>query len=98
MMSLGIENIEKIAQLARLDVSAEKASHLQKDLNKILELVKQMNTANTENVQPLAHPCDETQPLRDDVITETDQREDFQSLAPQVSENLYLVPEVISSE
>lgn len=97
-MALAAEDIKKIAQLARLKVSEQQLPGLHKDLGNILNLVEQMNTVDTDKVEPLAHPFDEKQLLRDDVVTEQDQHEKFQQLASLTEQQLYLVPKVISNE
>jgi aspartyl-tRNA(Asn)/glutamyl-tRNA(Gln) amidotransferase subunit C len=65
------------------------------ELSNILQMVEQMNSVDTRTVVPMAHPMEAGQRLRADEITETDQRELFQSIAPQVEAGLYLVPKVI---
>lgn len=97
-MSLETKHIKKIAQLARLAVNDQQTAVLHKDLTKILQLVEQMNTANIDNVEPLAHPLDEKQSLRDDVVTEIDQRDIFQTIAPLFENHYYLVPKVLDNE
>ena len=66
-----------------------------RDLSSILNFVEQMSAVDTERVSPLAHPLDQAQRLRPDLVNEENQRELFQSLAPQVEAGLYLVPKVI---
>jgi aspartyl-tRNA(Asn)/glutamyl-tRNA(Gln) amidotransferase subunit C len=97
-MSFTQQDIEKIADLSRIGVTPEQTQELSKNLTEILDMVAKMNSADTEDIMPLAHPFDATQPLRTDQITETDQRELFQSLAPQVQSGLYIVPKVIDAE
>ena len=94
-MSLGPEQIKNIAHLARLAIDEQRIPAYSHDLSAILELAEQMNAVDTEGVEPLAHPLDRGQRLRADVVTETDQREQFQANAPQVASGLYLVPKVI---
>ncbi len=94
-MSLGPAEVEKIACLARLAVSAEDIPAYARELSAILDLVAQMNAVDTGGVTPLAHPLEMAQRLRADEVTETDQRELFQSIAPRVEAGLYLVPRVI---
>jgi aspartyl-tRNA(Asn)/glutamyl-tRNA(Gln) amidotransferase subunit C len=65
------------------------------NLSDILDFIAQMNTVDTKTIAPLAHPLDLTQRLRADTITEVNQRELFQSIAPQTEAGLYLVPQVI---
>ncbi len=94
-MSLKIEDVKNIAHLARLQIDEADMENYARDLSNILQLVDQMNQVNTDDVQPMAHPMDAQQRLRDDVVKETDQREKFQSIAPDVEAGLYRVPRVI---
>ncbi len=94
-MSLDKTDIEKIAHLARLGIDEADVPDYAKNLSNILNLVEQMNGVDDSNVTPMAHPMDAGQRLREDVITETDQREKFQAIAPNVQDGLYLVPKVI---
>ena len=94
-MSFSVTDIEKTAQLARLSVSEEDCSFYATQLNRIFELVEQMSAVDTDNIEPMAHPQDITLRLRDDVVTEQDKRESFQSIAPETEQGLYLVPKVI---
>jgi aspartyl-tRNA(Asn)/glutamyl-tRNA(Gln) amidotransferase subunit C len=94
-MSLDKATVEKIAHLARLSIDASDVPQHIHDLSNILELVDQMNSVDTTNVTPMAHPLNMPQRLRPDVVTESNQREVLQSIAPQVEKGLYLVPKVI---
>ncbi|MCP5207511.1 MAG: Asp-tRNA(Asn)/Glu-tRNA(Gln) amidotransferase subunit GatC [Hahellaceae bacterium] len=94
-MSIQQSDVEKIAHLARLEVSAEQAQRLTKDLSNILDLVDQLQAAKTDGIAPMAHPMDAEQRLRADTVTETNQRDALQSVAPAVENGLYLVPKVI---
>ncbi len=94
-MSLDRQDVEKIAHLARLDINEADVSAYAQNLSSILDLVEQMNSADTDNVEPMAHPADAVQRLREDEVRETNQRERFQKIAPQVENGLYLVPKVI---
>ena len=94
-MSLQHSDIEKIAHLARLAVTEEDVPRHVRELSNILHMVEQMNSVDTHAVVPMAHPLEAGQRLRPDDITETDHREQFQSVAPQVEAGLYLVPKVI---
>ncbi|MFV1982175.1 MAG: Asp-tRNA(Asn)/Glu-tRNA(Gln) amidotransferase subunit GatC [Thiohalomonadales bacterium] len=94
-MSLKKADIEKIAHLARLGINETDIPEYAKNLSNILNLVEQMNEVDDSNVTPMAHPLDAGQRLREDVITETDQHEKFQAIAPSVEDGLYLVPKVI---
>lgn len=94
-MLLNKSDVEKIAHLARLEVNEADIPLYANNLSNILSLVEQMNAVDTAGVEPMAHPLDASQRLRPDTITETDQCELFQSIAPQVEAGLYLVPKVI---
>jgi aspartyl-tRNA(Asn)/glutamyl-tRNA(Gln) amidotransferase subunit C len=87
--------VQKIAHLARLGVAADDLEHYAKDLSGVLDLMTQMGKLDTTGVSPMAHPLDQTQRLREDVVYETDLRDHFQKLAPQTEAGLYLVPKVI---
>ena len=94
-MSLKTEDVKNIAHLARVAISEDAIEDYARDLSRILDLVDQMNQVNTDDVQPMAHPMDVAQRLRPDVVTESNQREKFQSIAPDVEAGLYRVPKVI---
>lgn len=94
-MTISRKDIEKVAVLARIQVDDEQVSALEKDLGNILDLVDQLSAADTESVEPLAHPLDAVQKLRPDEVTESDQRTAFQAIAPATENGLYLVPRVI---
>ncbi len=94
-MALTAEDVNKIAYLARLGIDAKDIDAYTRDLSGILGLVAQMSLVDTDDVQPMAHPMDQTQRLRADEVTEQDQHEYFQKQAPQVEADLYLVPKVI---
>jgi aspartyl-tRNA(Asn)/glutamyl-tRNA(Gln) amidotransferase subunit C len=94
-MSLDKTEVEKIAHLARLQIDPADVPEYATNLSNILDLVEQMDAVDTEGVNPMAHPTDAVQRLREDVVTETDQRDQFQAIAPQVENGLYLVPKVI---
>ena len=94
-MTISRADIEKIAVLARIRLDDEQIPALENDLSNILSLVDQLSAANTDNVEPLAHPLDAVQRLRADEITESNQREAFQATAPATENGLYLVPRVI---
>lgn len=97
-MSLSDVEVEKIAHLARLAILPQDIPLYAHNLSNILDLVAQMDTVDTTDIKPMAHPTEASQRLRSDTITETDQRELFQSVAPCVEAGLYLVPQVITEE
>ncbi|MGD8559099.1 MAG: Asp-tRNA(Asn)/Glu-tRNA(Gln) amidotransferase subunit GatC [Gammaproteobacteria bacterium] len=94
-MSLSKNDVQNIAHLARLAIDDNDIPGYAKNLSNILELVEQMNAIDTSSVEPMAHPLDAVQRLRKDEVTETNQREHFQAIAPQTEAGLYLVPKVI---
>ncbi len=94
-MSLDKSDIKNIAKLARLSIDEADIPGYVDNLTNILNLVEQMNLVDDSNVTPMAHPMDAGQRLREDVITEENQREKFQAIAPNVEDGLYLVPKVI---
>lgn len=94
-MPLTAADVARIAHLARLELSAEEQGQVTERLNDILHLIDRLQAADTAGIAPLAHPLDATQPLREDVVTETDHREAYQAIAPATEAGLYLVPKVI---
>jgi aspartyl-tRNA(Asn)/glutamyl-tRNA(Gln) amidotransferase subunit C len=94
-MSLNSADIKRIAHLARIEISDAEADATLTKLTGILGLIEQMQAVDTTGIVPMSHSQDVTQRLRDDVVTETNQRELFQSIAPAVEDGLYLVPKVI---
>ena len=94
-MSLEKQDVEKIAHLARLAIDEQDIPEYARNLSNILDLVEQMNAVDTSGVEPMAHPLDTAQRLRADEVSETDQRDHFQAIAPSVEAGLYLVPKVI---
>lgn len=99
-MSLNLSDVKKIANLAQLDLDeAQQADSLQQ-LNNIFNMVEQMRAVNTEGITPLSHPIAALMPelalrLREDLVTEENQREHFQQVAPSTQDGLYLVPRVV---
>lgn len=94
-MSLDRTTIEQIAWLARLSLDDQEVDDYRSDLDRILDLVSQLESAATTDIPPLAHPLDIKARLRSDSITEVDEREQFQALAPDTRDGYYLVPKVI---
>jgi aspartyl-tRNA(Asn)/glutamyl-tRNA(Gln) amidotransferase subunit C len=94
-MSLNSADIKRIAHLARIEVSDAEAEATLTKLTGILGLIEQMQAVDTKGIVPMSHSQDVTQRLREDIVTETNQRELFQSIAPTVEGGLYLVPKVI---
>jgi aspartyl-tRNA(Asn)/glutamyl-tRNA(Gln) amidotransferase subunit C len=87
--------VEKIAHLARLGLNDGELPRITDALNSILGLVDQMQAVDTTGIEPLAHPLEASQRLRPDQVTESNQREAYQAIAPSTESGLYLVPKVI---
>ena len=94
-MALDKTEIEKIAHLARLHIGESETEEVATRITDILVLIDQMQSVDTEAVEPLAHPLDLVQRLRADEITEDNQRDSLQKLAPESEDGLYLVPKVL---
>lgn len=94
-MSLTIEDVNRIAHLARIEINEQDAQATLQKLAGILDLIEEMQAVDTTGISPMSHSQDVTQRLRADVVTQTNQRELFQSIAPAVENGLYLVPKVI---
>lgn len=94
-MSLSLDDVRKIAHLARLNLSEADIALYGSQLSSILEFIEQMNQVDTTNIEPQAHPFDLSQRMRIDAVTEPDFRDKYQKIAPQVEAGLYLVPKVI---
>jgi aspartyl-tRNA(Asn)/glutamyl-tRNA(Gln) amidotransferase subunit C len=92
---LSLEEIRRIARLARIELAAPEAEALGRDMNDILAMVAQMAAVDTRGVEPMSHPQEMAQRLRNDAVAERDERELVQSIAPLVEDGLYLVPKVI---
>lgn len=94
-MALTLNDVEKIARLSSLYLdNGEKAQTLQ-ELNDIFAIVEKMQSVNTDGIEPMAHPHEAALRLREDKITETDRAAEYQSVAPEVRNRLYIVPQVI---
>lgn len=94
-MALTERDVEKIARLARLRVTDAERAEVTARLGSILGMVDRLQAAATAGVEPMAHPLDAVQPLREDRVTESNHRDDYQRIAPAVEHGLYLVPRVI---
>jgi aspartyl-tRNA(Asn)/glutamyl-tRNA(Gln) amidotransferase subunit C len=89
------EVVRNIAELTQLKVNDDDIQKLSEGMQNILILADQMQAINTEGVEPVSNPLDASQRLRTDAVTEKNQRELFQSLAPATESGLYLVPRVV---
>ena len=97
-MSLSANDIKKIAQLAQLHLNDQQIDAVRADMEKTLYIAAAMDRVDTAGVLPMAHPSDTSQPLREDIITESNARETYQAIAPNVQSGLYIVPKMIESE
>jgi aspartyl-tRNA(Asn)/glutamyl-tRNA(Gln) amidotransferase subunit C len=94
-MAIEQDEIEKIAELARIRISDEEIGQVTQRITEILHMVDQLQAVDTGSVEPMANPLDATQRLRPDEVTQGNRRDNFQSIAPAVENGLYLVPKVI---
>ena len=94
-MALTLDDVRRIAHLARIDIDAAQADDVHRKLSAIFGLIDELNAVDTTGVAPMAHAQDVTLSLREDTVTESDQHALFQSVAPAVEDSLYLVPRVI---
>lgn len=94
-MEVTAEVVKNIAELAQLKVEEADIRILARGMENILELAEQMQSIDTTGIEPVLNPLDATQSLRRDAVTETDQRELFQSIAPATADGFYLVPRVV---
>lgn len=94
-MPLSVDDVQRIAMLARIDVSERDIDQVAAELQGIFGLIEQMQAVDTQGIEPMAHAQDVILRLRPDAVSETDRREQFQAVAPSVEAGLYLVPKVI---
>ena len=92
---LSREEISRLARLARIEVPDAGIESLRGELNGILGLIDQMRAVDTAGIEPMSHPQDVMQRLREDAVSEVDRREALQAGAPAVEDGLFLVPRVI---
>jgi aspartyl-tRNA(Asn)/glutamyl-tRNA(Gln) amidotransferase subunit C len=94
-MALTLDDVRRVAHLARIEISDDGAASILRDLTNIFELIERMQAVDVDGIEPMSHAQDLALRLRDDGVTEHDQHALFQSVAPQVEADLYLVPRVI---
>ena len=94
-MSLNLDQVERIARLAHIEISPAEAAQTRDRLNDILGLIEQLQAVDTTGIEPMSHAVDTVQRLREDRPSESDRRLDFQAIAPDTEAGLYLVPRVI---
>ena len=94
-MSLTADDVARLAILARLELSAQEAERILVQLNSVFELIGRLQAVDTTGVEPMTHPIAMGLRLREDRVTESDAREQYQQVAPATEQGLYLVPRVI---
>ena len=94
-MLLTPDDINKLAQLARINIDSEMVGEVAASITTILTLVDQLQAVDTHGVAPMSHPMDAVQRLRADIVTESNQRDALQAIAPATEDGLYLVPKVL---
>jgi aspartyl-tRNA(Asn)/glutamyl-tRNA(Gln) amidotransferase subunit C len=94
-MAIGQDEIERIAELARIRIAPGEIGDVTRRITEILGMVDQLQAVDTREVEPMANPLDAVQRLRPDAVTEENRREAFQAIAPAVENGLYLVPRVV---
>ena len=94
-MPLTRDDVQRAARLARIAIDEREADEVLGQLDRIFGMIGQMQAVDVTGVEPMAHAYDVTLKARDDAVTEPDQRELFQGVAPKVEDGLYLVPKVI---
>lgn len=94
-MNLSLNDVKRIADLAYIEIDENQAEATLAQLSSIFNMIETMQSVDTSAIEPMFHSQSVSQRLREDIVTESDQRALFQSIAPQVQEGLYLVPQVI---
>ncbi len=94
-MALTLDDVKRIAHLARIEVESREAERVLTQLTGIFRLIEEMQAVNTDGIEPMSHAQDVMLRLREDAVTESDQHALYQAIAPQVEAGLYLVPKVI---
>jgi aspartyl-tRNA(Asn)/glutamyl-tRNA(Gln) amidotransferase subunit C len=94
-MSLSQDQFQRLARLARIALGPNETEAVTGRLNRVLGLIDELRAIDTSGIEPMSHALDVVQRMRPDAVTETDQHERFQAIAPAVEQGLYLVPKVI---
>lgn len=94
-MPLTADDVRRISELARLELGPDESVHMLEQLNQVFGLIEELKAVDTAGVEPMTHARDLVLRLRADEVSETDRREDYQTVAPAVDHGLYLVPKVI---
>ena len=94
-MALSLDDIQRIAHLARIEITPAEAADVGRKLDGIFAMIGRMSAVDTTGIVPMSHAQDLTLPMREDRVSEADRRADYQKIAPAVQDGLYLVPKVI---
>ena len=94
-MSINKDEIKYLSLLSRMDIDKNEIKDVEEKLSKIIDFVDQLQTISTDDIEPMAHPLNQSQRLRMDQVTETNDRENIQKNAQQIEKGMYLVPKVI---
>lgn len=94
-MSLGLDDVYRIAELAHVGINEEATQRMQAELNDIFKMIERIQAVDTEGVEPMMHPHDGVQRLREDKVVFGNNREENMKNAPEEFEGLFLVPQVI---
>jgi aspartyl-tRNA(Asn)/glutamyl-tRNA(Gln) amidotransferase subunit C len=94
-MTLTLDDVRRIAHLARIDVDAQAVSDVHAKLEAIFAMINELQAVDTTGVEPMSHAQDVVLPMREDKVTEADRHADYQRIAPAVEDGLYLVPRVV---
>ena len=94
-MSVNKDEIKYLSLLSRMDIDTNEIKDIEEKLTKIIDFVDQLQTISTDNIEPMANPLNQSQRLRIDEVTETNDRENIQKNAQQIEKGMYLVPKVI---
>ena len=94
-MTLSLDDVRRIAHLARIDVDANEVAEVHAKPESIFAMIGELNAIDTTGVEPMSHARDVVLPLREDRVTETDRHAEYQKVAPAVEDGLYLVPRVV---
>ena len=94
-MALTRDDVKRVARLARIAIDESEADAALEQLTRIFAMIEEMSAVDVSGIEPMAHARDVVLRLREDAVTESDQHELFQSIAPRVENGLYLVPKVI---
>ena len=94
-MALSLNDVEKKKKISRLTLTDEEKNKTLAELNDIFAMVENMQSVNTDGIEPMAHPHEAALRLREDKVTETDHAAEYQAVAPEVRNRLYILPPLI---